>query len=126
MKEDVQAAWVADLESGEYPQGEGYLRVWSDDNQRWEYCCLGRLCEISGLGEWEERVSEEDDVKYSVYLDEKGYLPLEVAEWAGVDPAHHDNSVQYRLSEMNDGGKSFSGIADALPGVLAEFEGEDK
>lgn len=32
MKEDVQAAWVADLESGEYPQGEGYLRVWSDDN----------------------------------------------------------------------------------------------
>lgn len=71
-------------------------------------------------------MSEEDDVKYSVYLNEKCYLPLEVAEWAGVDPAHHDSGIQYRLGEMNDEGNSFSDIAADLPGVLAEFEGENK
>jgi hypothetical protein len=25
MKEDVQADWVADLKSGQHPQGEGYI-----------------------------------------------------------------------------------------------------
>ena len=40
---DLKAKWVAALRSGDYKQGQHYLKT-PDDT----YCCLGVLCEIAG------------------------------------------------------------------------------
>jgi hypothetical protein len=52
MNEEIKERWKIELCSGKYPQGDGYLRQWNIDTQQCEYCCLGVLCEMSGLGEW--------------------------------------------------------------------------
>jgi len=44
---DIQEKWLLALESGDYRQGQGYLRTKDD-----EYCCLGVACEVVGL-DWE-------------------------------------------------------------------------
>jgi hypothetical protein len=109
MKADIKAAWLAKLRSGEFAQGSGQLRTWDADKKVWQYCCLGVLCEMSGLGEWEERL------RVSVYLGSKHYLPVEVAEWAGIDPdCGNVLGVQRRLGTLNDSGASFIAIADAI------------
>lgn len=119
MKEDVQAAVIEDLKSGRFSQGYGYLRAWNDDEKRWDYCCLGVICERSGLGEWQEFYTE-DGEKVSNYLGESQYLPNAVAEWAGIPAGCDDGSVQSRLAELNDEEHSFVEIADSLPTIVAE------
>jgi hypothetical protein len=120
MKADVQKVWQEDLTSGNFAQGHGYLRVWDPDNNVWEYCCLGVLCERSGLGTWEERTASNGD-KVSAYLDSIMYLPPAVAEWAGLDPSTESETIQLRLAEMNDEETPFTEIAEKLPEVAAEF-----
>ena len=128
MKEDVQKAWIEDLKSGNFTQGHGYLRSWDPDEETWKYCCLGVLCERSGLSTWVERTVDHNGDLISEYLDSTMYLPPAVAEWAGLDPATEGQTIQLRLAELNDEETSFIEIADRLPEVLAEFaekEGTD-
>jgi hypothetical protein len=120
MKADVQKAWQEDLTSGNFTQGNGYLRVWDPDEEIWKYCCLGILCERSGLGTWEERTVDNGD-KVAAYLDSIMYLPPAVAEWAGLDPSTKAETIQLRLAEMNDEETPFTEIAEKLPEVVAEF-----
>lgn len=61
--------WALALESGKYPQTRGALR------KSRGFCCLGVLCDISGLGEWS---------KYNEYCYSGTFLPLKVQQWAGV------------------------------------------
>jgi len=49
MEASLKAKWIEALRSGRYKQGRWALRTKSDD-----FCCLGVLCDISGVGEWEE------------------------------------------------------------------------
>jgi hypothetical protein len=113
MKADIKAAWQANLRSGEFAQGGGQLRTWDKDKKVWRYCCLGVLCEMSGLGEWE--VKELDGHRFSIYLGSKHYLPDEVAEWAGIAPVVDTmEGVQQRIGTMNDSGATFLNIANAL------------
>jgi hypothetical protein len=123
MKEDVQKAWVEDLTSGNFTQGHGFLRVWDPDDEIWKYCCLGILCERSGLGTWVERTTDSGDL-ISEYLNSSMYLPPAVAEWAGLDPRTEESgedTIQLRLAELNDEKTSFTEIAERLPEELAEF-----
>lgn len=53
MNPEMKAAWTAKLRSGEIKQARGVLQE-SDGSM----CCLGVLCEISGVGEW---VDDSDD-----------------------------------------------------------------
>jgi hypothetical protein len=109
MKADVKAAWLAKLRSGEFAQGSSALRIWNAAKEVWGYCCLGVLCEMSGLGEWEE------GLRVSAYLGSKRYLPVQVAEWAGIDPDYDsEKGAQQRLWTLNDSGTSFIAIADAI------------
>ena len=48
MKPELKKRWVKALRSKKYKQGQEYLR--SCDNA---YCCLGVLCDISGV-RWKE------------------------------------------------------------------------
>jgi hypothetical protein len=114
MKTDVKAAWQAKLRSGKFTQGSGQLRTWDVDKKVWRYCCLGILCEMSGLSEWEEgpRTSVYFD---TTYLGSKHYLPVEVAEWAGIDPdCESEEGVQQHLASLNDSGATFRIIANAI------------
>lgn len=114
MKADIKAAWKTNLRSGEFAQGSGQLRSWDSTKKVWTYCCLGILCEMSGLGEWEVREAA-DGSRYSTYLGSKHYLPDEVAEWAGIAPVNSaEEGVQQRIGTMNDSGATFLNIADAL------------
>jgi hypothetical protein len=96
------------------------LRSWDPDDAIWKYCCLGVLCEQSGLSTWVERTTESGDL-VSDYLDSTMYLPPAVAEWAGLDPStEYDRTIQQRLAELNDEEKPFIEIAERLPEMLAE------
>jgi len=86
MDKEIRDKWVTALRSGEYVQGQGYLK---DDG---EYCCLGVLCEIHPdfdfpVSEWETAL-------------DKSILGF-------------DDDIQRRLIEMNDiDGYTFDEIAD--------------
>jgi hypothetical protein len=113
MKQDIKAAWQVNLRSGEFAQGSGQLRAWDSTKKVWMYCCLGILCEMSGLGEWKDE--ERDGHRFSTYLGVKHYLPDEVAEWAGIAPVVDTmEGVQQRIGTMNDSGATFLNIAEAL------------
>ena len=46
MEAKMKKRWIKALRSGEYEQGREDLKV--DE----KFCCLGVLCDISGLGSW--------------------------------------------------------------------------
>lgn len=49
MNADLKQRWVAALRSGDYAQGQDRLR---QGEKPFEYCCLGVLCDLSNLGQW--------------------------------------------------------------------------
>jgi hypothetical protein len=109
MNPEAKAKWLEALRSGEYVQTHLSLRD-AEDGQV-GYCCLGVLCDISGLGEWQGSGYKLEDGPVT-----NAYLPREVQQWAGLigdDPAiggaHED-----RLSWKNDNGATFSEIADLI------------
>ncbi len=96
MNPIVKALWIADLRSCKIPQGKGRLRRLSENKIPIGDCCLGRLCEISNLGEWITEPSRTDVLRYqikqvigigkvSLYGSSYNYLPVGIREWAGID-----------------------------------------
>ena len=113
----VKEKWLAALRSGEYTQTSTSLRrivkvlygeQLPEDQQYVGHCCLGVLCDISGLSEWHEPsvVGEYN------YLGTYGMPPDDVVEWAGMDPrwALTQHALGH-LASMNDDGKTFEEIA---------------
>lgn len=102
MNSEVKAAWIEALRSGKYKQGLGQLRNHDD-----EFCCLGVLCDISGLGVWTK-------TRFSYQTpsdDQKWYLPSEVSNWAKIGET-------ITLIGLNDGGKDFNHIASYIENNL--------
>jgi len=111
MKKEIAEKWVKALRSGDYQQGIKRLKI---ENR---FCCLGVLCDISKLTEW--------DID-QCYFDKIGILPTEVMEWAGMrDSAGiayktgNYNELNYddgtiHLTNFNDKGYSFTKIADII------------
>ncbi len=99
MKYEIAMKWVEALRSGNYKQGTGYLK----NNDK--FCCLGVLCDISQLGEW--------DGNY--YENKLSTLPNKVREWAGMNSDLGENyELKNTLSNYNDTGYSFEKIADII------------
>lgn len=112
MNPEVKAKWVAALRSGGYKQARQALR-----NQEGGYCCLGVLCEISGRGEWADEGAAKTylgDESLLQYLGDESLLPPSVMAWAGLDEPDPTTDSGESLTELNDGGKSFSEIADII------------
>jgi hypothetical protein len=123
INKDAIRKWVTALRSEKYPQSDSYLRT-ADG-----YCCLGVLCDISGLGEWSEP-RQVPGVRFShSYLatdlwQHQGpgitLLPPEVIKWAGFDTGnpvvYYDfNGISHPAAGVNDSeGLSFNEIADYL------------
>lgn len=93
MNPELKAKWVAALRSGEYEQITGSLK--EPDG----YCCLGVLCEVMGI-DW-------SDPKVRKHR-------LEVEELPPVTHKVLSDDVEWELSIMNDGGVSFTDLADYI------------
>lgn len=132
-----------ELRSGERRQGANALRIVEMGVTGVEVvsdCCLGVACDISGLGRWEPV----EESLQRAYVTREGrstdLLPRPVLDWLGILPedafAHPLGGEHYNLrippapvnetaderepqtvetaAEANDGGLTFSEIADLL------------
>lgn len=121
MNENTQAL-VDALRSGNYRQGQGQLRrkLVQADAQFDEYCCLGVACDISGVGSWQPQPESQDYVyEMPDGTGDSIYLPRAVSDWLGwaEDGAIRVNdSIRSpgTLASLNDDGKSFLDIAQAI------------
>jgi len=100
MKELVKNIWVEALRSGKFKQGQKRLQTLTGD-----LCCLGVLCEISGLGKFENTEFQGQD----------HHLPFSVRKWADMSSINGKYAdAQSSLAVDNDRGKTFPEIADII------------
>lgn len=123
MDQEVKAKWVAALRSGDYIQGQGFLKT--TDEHGAKHCCLGVLCDLAVLeGVTTAHEVEGDAHRTTIYA--RGYdcfPPREVWEWAGLGNDNPEVDIpgqeeKRSLVDLNDSGKSFSEIADRIEGSL--------
>ena len=115
MNPIVKEKWLEALRSEEYSQTASCLK---DDKG---YCCLGVLSDLfvkeTKTLEWK---TSEDPVTGAMHWhmgDETAILPIEVAEWAGLeccDPYIQQGDDLIYLSRLNDDGASFAEISDVI------------
>lgn len=137
MNTQIKEKWVNALRSGEYAQTDGNLRTTVG------YCCLGVLCDLYAKEhsvEWTYRdysnLNDPVDIlesqingrvpegDYYHFDDEEEILPEVVSKWAGLNgnrtpglQVPSDESYEKTttcLMGLNDGGESFSEIADLI------------
>jgi len=97
MKPEIKKRWVAALRSGNYKQGTDVLR--SND----KFCCLGVLCDLHAKEtntDWEPVSSILE--RHSKYLDNVSFLPIAVADWAGLQNSSPDVAVSDKFKEITD------------------------
>ena len=113
MNPAIKKRWIEALRSGQYKQGQGYLK--SGD----KYCCLGVLCnlaKVDGVGKWECHMHA-TVFSCANSLDSR-VLPRDVQQWAGIPNSvgvyevNDDNDKT--LVGLNDCGTSFEEIADVI------------
>jgi len=126
MKQGILKEWLAALRSGDYEQGNGYLRTSAD-----EFCCLGVLCDLAHkAGVVSCEVSEDGadaSYRYGGIHGLGDFLPQEVRGWAQLDdwdvivdaPSTYGHG-RTTVSKMNDNDSSFADIADALEKELTK------
>jgi hypothetical protein len=105
MLPEIKAKWVAALRSGEYRQGQAFLRQEVDGVTC--HCCLGVLLEVT----MPEKLDEEDrsDIGEELSAEEREILQL---------PA----SVQQALVCMNDGLEGFEDNSQPFPAIALWIE----
>ena len=114
MNKQIKARWVRALRSGKYKQGKEAL------HQDGQYCCLGVLCDISGVGKWEvcRHVVGEQYVtgQWASFT----RLTPQVMDWAGLKSLSGDLHMELMgipdcsLVYLNDQGESFETIANVI------------
>ena len=131
MIEEIKAKWVEALRSGKYTQARHALK--GDRG----FCCLGVLCDISGVGKWDEYSAYVCGVRRSTVG-----LTVPMHEYIGTNrspyiPAanltEEEKTLLGRdrptrcicLTALNDAGISFERIADLIEMGLCETQ-EDK
>ena len=99
MKAELKQKWVDALRSGDYEQGKGALLASG------KYCCLGVLCEVSGLRIVGPNILAGDQYESDSYS--------KIREMIGVDATE--------LTMRNDGSEDVFGQPDILPHSFAEI-----
>lgn len=118
MDPGVKAEWVRRLRSGDYEQGNGFLR-----NQYDEYCCLGVLCEVVEPDKWVQPTKEGDAWTHDEVVESLTMPSFHVLIKAGIPeqgPSAPDalTSAVQSLASVNDRGGSFALIADLIEEYL--------
>lgn len=105
MSPELKAEWIAALRSGKYRQGQTALRTKSD-----EYCCLGVLCNIVDPAGWRSSFSSAlRNFRYDDDPDVSGIPGDAMLRHVGLDVR-----LAHDLAAMNDAGKSFFAISEAI------------
>ncbi len=98
MNLEVKAKWVEGLKSGKFPQAGGALKTEEG------FCCLGVLCEVTGLGTWgekEEYLYGGGIIRASHYVMGKSskteVLPDPLFEAVGLDAKNPDVNIPDEL-----------------------------
>ena len=123
MNIPVIKKWVEMLRSGEYKQGNGFLKR-KISLEEPTYCCLGVLSELAVK---EGVIPEPEEINESFFYGRKigtngsrYYLCEEVMKWSGVDshggydPLPGNGGFTKFLTSDNDRGKNFNEIADII------------
>ncbi len=120
--------WIADLRNPppDVKQGKSYLR--QEENGQFLDCCLGRLCFLQGrlkeneIEEWQDyndcssvRTLSRYNPVYSL-LRGQGDFPQ------GVRVKNKYETRFYDLASLNDGGYTFSQIADVIEKVWSNAD----
>lgn len=112
MKEEIAKRWVDALRSGKYTQTRGKL----NNNNTGGFCCLGVLCDISGLDKWTPYIDDAGKPvdHRSLYLERDGVLPEPVRTWSGIHSSLGSFIEGDSLASRNDNGATFEEIADLI------------
>jgi hypothetical protein len=137
MDPGIRKKWVEALRSGRYEQNKhGLCVVDPDGGDGIAHCCLGVLCELAlEGGALSAACRKVDDSGRVWFTGRSAYLPVDVVKWSGLpdsDPivwfddaiarlgdrdtqrARASGALSHdivTLSELNDAGVSFEGIA---------------
>jgi hypothetical protein len=111
MNSEIKTKWLAALRSGKYKQGRSMLLDTVDRS----YCCLGVLCEVSGLGSWSGGTYAMDPA-----FGKASYIPFDIADLLGLesDPRVPFQANRLGLAQLNDRGLTFLQIADLIEAHL--------
>jgi hypothetical protein len=114
MNEQIKEKWIEKLESGEYSQGQGRLRIKNEEGGPDKFCCLGVLADIINPNGWkcQQDVSYYSGKEVYCYIfDNEGsdYIPEDIADEIGLS-----TQDQNELAQMNDSGKKFHEIAEEI------------
>lgn len=109
MDEEWRKRWLAALRSGKYKQHRQALRKFTPtDSFKYQHCCLGVLCDISGLGEFKDSTSPRFMTKLGDASSTN--LPMSVASTTKLFI-----TAQNYLINLNDmHGNTFAEIADVI------------
>lgn len=117
---EILNRWVEALESGKYPQGVGMLKTLDG-----RFCCLGILCELSQLDEWQVDGAE------TFYLGNSRSLPSDVRKLVGLDnlqggfqitPEWHEGLSEEAQEDLKRRGYAHaSGSFDSLAALNDSF-----
>lgn len=94
-----QKKWIKALRSGDYKQGQEYLKKNVDGTAY--YCCLGVMCDL------------DPEVDYSLVEKE---IPEEYTanKWGLYSTSGMNFDFDLALTELNDDGHTFAEIADLI------------
>lgn len=117
MDEAIKVRWIDALLSGDYRQGEGWLR------SREKFCFLGVLCDLAakeGVGQWDQW---DGNACLCLFVTDDDYwwatcLPTSVISWAGLSHQRQEKEILGWLVDMNDRGTPFEEIADIIKDKL--------
>lgn len=113
LPKEFATKWIAALRSGEYQQGNGLLR-----NFKNEYCCLGVACKIQGVSD--ENLTNKNLIAKEWLSDEDlAKVPRE------LHGKISSTTLCGELATQNDGGESFSKIANWIEANVGFVGSED-
>jgi hypothetical protein len=121
MDPAAKAKWVADLRSGSYTQGTGYLCQLGDfglDKAKREYCCLGVLADSDPEATWNLAGGKDKDLVFDLIYpgarkEADMFLPEKLRKKYGFS-----QRVAEILAQQNDEGGTFEEIADWIEANL--------
>jgi hypothetical protein len=107
-RKELIEKWLEALESGEYKQGKGALRI---ENGQTKYCCLGVLCDVANQYSSKDYFKDSDNSINSI-------LPLNLAKFVNIaengefyEGVRRNGKWYSSLTQMNDRGVRFKTIA---------------
>ena len=107
---EVYDKWIDALNSGRYRQGYGCLKF-KPSGKSYQYCCLGVLCNLmnkDGGPSWGSYTNSAGDKIFDM-LGGNEDIPIKLARYLKLS-----KTERYTLMNLNDGGRSFKGIAEHI------------